>query len=160
AQVVTALFQLLATPVLASALMMLMFDKLFGSNFFLPKGLFLQEDPVGNAGGGHVLLWQHVFWFYSHPAVYILILPGMGIASDLLAPFARKPIFGYKAMVLSMCAIMGLGFIVWGHHMFVSGMSPMMGMTFMVSTMLIALPSGVKVFNWLATLWRGQIRFT
>src|SRR5262245_27862787 len=160
AQVVTALFQLLATPVLASALSMMLFDKIAGSSFFVPKGLFLQDDPVDHVGGGHVLMWQHVFWFYSHPAVYILILPGMGIASDLLATFSRKPIFGYKAVVLSMCAIMGLGFIVWGHHMFVSGMSPMMGMAFMTSTMLIALPSGVKVFNWLATLWKGQIRFT
>jgi cytochrome c oxidase subunit 1 len=160
AQFVTAIFQVLATPVLASALMMLLMDKLIGTTFFLPHGTHTPGDkPIPNTGG-QVLLWQHVFWFYSHPAVYILILPGMGIASDLLATFARKPIFGYKAMVYSMVAIMGLGFIVWGHHMFVSGMNPMVGMAFMVSTMFIALPSGVKVFNWLGTLWGGSIKYT
>jgi cytochrome c oxidase subunit 1 len=159
-QFVTALFQLLATPVLGAAMMLLMMDKLFNTSFFIPRDLVVSEVDAPRSGGGHPLLWQHIFWFYSHPAVYILILPGMGIASELLATFARKPIFGYKAMVISMTGIMGLGFIVWGHHMFQSGMDPRVGMAFMMSTMLIALPSGVKVFNWLATLWGGSIRFT
>ncbi len=161
AQFVTAIFQTLATPVLASATVMLLSDKLLGTSLFLPAGIHLTGDePVAATGGGHPLLWQHIFWFYSHPAVYILILPGMGIASDLIATFARKPIFGYTAMVTSLVGIMGLGFIVWGHHMFMSGMSPAVGMAFMTSTMLIALPSGVKVFNWLGTLWNSSIRFT
>jgi cytochrome c oxidase subunit 1 len=145
---ITAVLQLLATPVLASALLMLLIDRVVGTNFF---------DPTGE---GHPLLWQHIFWFYSHPAVYIMILPAMGIVSDVISTFARKPIFGYKPMVFAIMAIAGLGFIVWGHHMFQSGMNPALGMAFMTSTMLIALPSGVKTFNWLATLWGSQIRFT
>ncbi|HKB16081.1 MAG TPA: cbb3-type cytochrome c oxidase subunit I [Planctomycetota bacterium] len=161
AQFVTAIFQTLATPVLASATVMLLSDKLLGTSLFLPRGIHLTGDePVAATGGGHPLLWQHIFWFYSHPAVYILILPGMGIASDLIATFARKPIFGYTAMVASLVGIMGLGFIVWGHHMFMSGMDPKVGFVFMTSTMLIALPSGVKVFNWLGTLWNSSIRFS
>jgi cytochrome c oxidase subunit 1 len=106
------------------------------------------------------LLWQHLFWFYSHPAVYIMVVPAMGMASDVIAVHARKPIFGYKPMVYSMAAIAGLGFIVWGHHMFMSGMNPALGMTFMVSTIMIALPSAIKVFNWLGTLWGSRIRLT
>ncbi|MBI3269846.1 MAG: cbb3-type cytochrome c oxidase subunit I [Planctomycetes bacterium] len=162
AQFVTSIFQALATPVLASALCLQLVDHLFNASLFLPSGLHITgaDIPVGNSGGGAALMWQHIFWFYSHPAVYILILPGMGLASDLISTFSRKPIFGYKVMVVSMCGIIGLGFIVWGHHMFVSGMNPSVGMAFMVSTMLIALPSGVKVFNWLATLWGGNIRYT
>jgi len=160
AQFITAILQLIATPVLAAALTMLTFERM-GFNFFTPGGLFETGDP-GKAmvhSGGVILLWQHIFWFYSHPAVYILVLPAMGMASDLLSVGARKPIFGYRAMVYSLVAIAGLGFIVWAHHMFVSGMNPSLGMAFMVSTMLIALPSSIKVFNWLGTLWRGQIRF-
>ena len=145
---VTAILQLMATPVLASALGMLLLDRTVGTHFFAP------------AGGGQVILWQHIFWFYSHPAVYIMILPTMGFTSDVLATFARKPIFGYKAMAYSMMGIAGLGFIVWGHHMFQSGMNPTLGTTFMVSTMLIAVPSAIKTFNWLGTLWRGNIHFT
>jgi cytochrome c oxidase subunit 1 len=161
AQIITAVFQALATPALASAACLMLMDKLAGSTFFLPSGLMNADDQlIGGVGGGHPLLWQHVFWFYSHPAVYILILPGMGIASEILATFSRKPIFGYKAMVVAMASIMGLGFIVWGHHMFLSGMSPAMGMGFMVTTMLIAMPSGLKVFNWLGTLWRADLRLT
>jgi len=144
---ITAILQLLATPVLTAALIMLLLDRTVGTLFF-------------TAGAGQPLLWQHVFWFYSHPAVYIMILPAMGMVSDILATFARKPVFGYKPMVYSIAGIAGLGFIVWGHHMFQSGMSPVLGMAFMTSTMMIALPSGVKVFNWLATLWGGQLRFT
>jgi cytochrome c oxidase subunit 1 len=161
AQLVTALFQALATPVLGCAMSLMFMDKVFGTTFFLPTGLHNSDDQlVGGGGGGHPLLWQHIFWFYSHPAVYILILPGMGIASELISAFCRKPIFGYKPMIVSLASIMGLGFIVWGHHMFVSGMSPAMGMGFMVTTMLIALPSGVKVFNWLGTLYRSSIQLT
>ena len=160
-QLITALFQALATPVLGSAMALMFMDKVFGTSFFLPTGLHDNNDQlVGGGGGGHPLLWQHIFWFYSHPAVYILILPGMGIASELLSTFSRKPIFGYKPMVIAMSSIMILGFVVWGHHMFVSGLSPAMGVGFMFTTMLIALPSGVKVFNWLGTLWRGSIEFT
>ncbi|HEY5038103.1 MAG TPA: cbb3-type cytochrome c oxidase subunit I, partial [bacterium] len=161
AQLITALFQALATPVLGSAVSLMFMDKVFHTSFFLPTGLHDSNDQlVGGGGGGHPILWQHIFWFYSHPAVYILILPGMGIASELISTFARKPIFAYKPMVISMSSIMGLGFIVWGHHMFLSGMSAAMGMGFMVTTMLIALPSAVKVFNWLGTLWRSNIHFT
>lgn len=159
AQTVTAVFQVLATPVLASATCILLFDKLLGTTFFLPANVHLGNENVTPTGGGAPILWQHIFWFYSHPAVYILILPGMGIASDLISTFARKPIFGYKAMVMSMVAIMGLGFIVWGHHMFISGMNPILGKAFMLTTMLIALPSAVKVFNWLGTIWNANIRF-
>ena len=112
------------------------------------------------AGGGQPLLWQHLFWFYSHPAVYIMILPAMGMVSDMISTFARKPLFGYKPMVYSIAGIAGLGFIVWGHHMFLSGMNPVLGMTFMVATMFIALPSAIKVFNWLGTIWGAKIQFT
>lgn len=160
AQFITAVFQTLATPMLAAAGSMLLFDRLAGTSFFVPKGVFIGSEPVANTGGGFPLLWQHIFWFYAHPAVYILILPTMGLASDIIATFARKPIFGYRAMVISMASIMGLGFIVWGHHMFLSGLNPRMGMAFMISTVFIALPSGVKVFNWLGTLWGGAIRLT
>jgi len=145
---ITAILQLMATPVLASALGMLLFDRTMGTHFFNP------------AGGGQVLLWQHLFWFYSHPAVYIMILPSMGFVSDIIATFSRKPVFGYKAMVFSLVGIAGLGFIVWGHHMFQSGMNPALGTAFMISTMVIAVPSAIKTFNWLGTLWGGSIRFT
>jgi cytochrome c oxidase subunit I len=162
---ITSILGLLATPVLGSAQIMLFMDRVWGSSFFLPQGLSFGLNEGSNygdyaAGGGHVILYQHVFWFYSHPAVYIMILPTMGIVSDILSVFARKPLFGYRPMVYSIAAIAGLGFIVWGHHMFQSGMNPYLGMTFMLSTMMIALPSAIKTFNWLATLWRGQIQFT
>jgi cytochrome c oxidase subunit 1 len=158
AQFITAILQLLATPVLAGALIMLLCDRMLGTSFFVPGDLLLSDKPVEHSGGS-VILWQHVFWFYSHPAVYILVLPAMGLASDLLAVGARKPIFGYKAMVFSIAGIAGLGFIVWAHHMFVSGMKPSLATAFMIATMMIALPSSIKVFNWLGTLWKGSIRF-
>jgi len=145
---ITAILQLMATPVLASALGMLLLDRTVGTHFFAP------------AGGGHVILWQHLFWFYSHPAVYIMILPAMGFASDIISTFSRKPIFGYHAMAYSLMGIAGLGFLVWGHHMFQTGMNPTLGSAFMVSTMVIAVPSAIKTFNWLGTLWRGNIHFT
>jgi cytochrome c oxidase subunit 1 len=143
----TAILTLLATPVLASALAMLLLDRVLGTTFFL-------------GGVGQPVLWQHIFWFYSHPAVYIMILPAMGMVSDVLSTFARKPLFGYHAMVYAITAIAGLGFIVWAHHMFVTGLNPLLGTTFMISTMLIAVPTGVKVFNWVSTLWRGRIQLT
>jgi len=159
---ITSILTLFGTPVLTSALGMLLFDRHAGTSFFLPAGLLVTSDkiPVGNVGGGQPLLWQHLFWFYSHPAVYIMILPAMGMTSDVLSTFSRKPIFGYRPMVYSMMAIAGLGFIVWAHHMFQSGMNPKLGTAFTVSTLFIALPSAIKVFNWLGTLWRGDIHFT
>jgi cytochrome c oxidase subunit 1 len=126
---------------------MLLFDQTIGTHFF---------DPLA---GGQALLWQHLFWFFGHPEVYILILPAMGMVSDIMANGSRKPIFGYHSMVFAIIGIAFLGWIVWGHHMFMSGMNPMLGSTFMVTTMLIAVPSAIKVFNWMGTMWRGNLRF-
>ena len=159
AMFITAILQAFALPVLTAAGFMQITDRMIGTGFFSPEGLVV-NNSVPASGGGQPLLWQHLFWFYSHPAVYIMILPAMGMVSDIISCFARKPVFGYKPMVYSISAIAGLGFIVWGHHMFVSGMSPFLGMTFMVSTMMIALPSAVKTFNWLGTVWGGKIQFT
>ena len=145
---ITAILLLLALPVLTAALGMLLFDRLGGTHFFLPPG------------GGEPLLWQHLFWFFGHPEVYVLILPAMGIASDVLSTFSRKPIFGYHAMAFSMIGIAFLSWIVWGHHMFQSGMNPMLGMSFMLTTMVIGVPSAIKTFNWLGTLWGGRIQLT
>src|SRR5688500_12818765 len=144
---VTSILVLLAIPILSGAVIMLLFDQTIQTVFFTP------------AQGGQPLLWQHLFWFFGHPEVYILILPAFGIASDVIANGARKPIFGYKMMVASIIAIAFLGWIVWGHHMFQSGMNPTLGTSFMISTMLIAVPSAIKVFNWLGTMFRGNIRF-
>ncbi len=144
---ITAILLLLALPVLTAALGMLFFDRVFATNFFLPAG-------------GMPLLWQHLFWFFGHPEVYILVLPAMGVTSDILSVFSRKPIFGYRAMAYSMIAIAFLSWIVWGHHMFLSGMNPLLGTAFMLTTMVIAVPSAIKTFNWLGTLWGGSIRFT
>jgi cytochrome c oxidase subunit 1 len=143
----TSILVLLAMPVLAGALIMLLFDQTIGTTFFLPET------------GGQPLMWQHLFWYFGHPEVYILILPAFGIVSEVLANGARKPVFGYKFMVGAISAIAFLGWIVWGHHMFMSGMNPLLGATFMVTTMLIAVPTAIKVFNWLGTLWRGNIHF-
>src|SRR6516165_9872198 len=156
---ITAILQAFALPVLTAAGFMQLMDRILGTGFFTPEGLIINNSSI-TAGGGQPLLWQHLFWFYSHPAVYIMILPAMGMVSDIIACFSRKPIFGYKPMAYSLAGIAGLGFVVWGHHMFVSGMNPALGMTFMVSTMMIALPSAIKVFNWLGTLWGGKIQFT
>jgi len=157
---ITAVLQALALPVLTVAILMQLLDKTMGTVFFLPPaGLSFGNWHTGT-GGGQPLLWQHLFWFYSHPAVYIMILPAMGMVSDVLVAFCRKPLFGYKPMVFSMITIAGLGFIVWGHHMFQSGMDPRLGTGFMVATILIALPSAVKTFNWLATVWNARIEFT
>ena len=144
---ITAILLLLALPVLTSAAAMLLFDRTLGTNWFNPSQ------------GGEPLLWQHLFWYFGHPEVYILILPAMGIASEILPVFCRKPIFGYHAMAFSMIGIAFLSWIVYGHHMFVSGMNPMLGLTFTITTMIIAVPSAIKTFNWLGTLWGGRITF-
>ncbi|MFA7232542.1 MAG: cbb3-type cytochrome c oxidase subunit I [Terrimicrobiaceae bacterium] len=145
---ITAILLLFAVPVLSAAAAMLFADLNLGTSFFQP------------AGGGQPLLWQHLFWFFGHPEVYIMILPGMGLASEIISVFSRKPIFGYKAMVYAMMAIGVLGFMVWGHHMFVSGMNLTLSAAFSISTMVIAVPSAIKTFNWLGTVWRGSIEFT
>lgn len=155
---VTSILGLLAFPVLLGAAIMLLFDRHFGTSFFIPGGLILSSKAVPHEGGS-VLMWQHLFWFLGHPEVYILMLPPMGIMSEVIATNCRKPIFGYKMMIASIIAIGGLSFVVWGHHMFMSGMQPGLGSFFMVMTAIIAVPSAIKTFNWLATLWRSQIRF-
>src|SRR5947209_7219405 len=144
---ITAILGLLALPVLSGAAIMLLFDQVLNTHFF------------DTTAGGQALLWQHLFWFFGHPEVYILILPAMGMVSDIIANGSRKPIFGYHSMVFAIIAIAFLGWIVWGHHMFMSGMNPTLGSSFMVSTLVIAVPSAVKVFNWMGTMWRGNIRF-
>jgi cytochrome c oxidase subunit 1 len=155
----TAVLSLLAFPVLLAAGILLFLDRNFGTSFFVPGGLVVAGQAVDHRGGSP-LLWQHLFWFFGHPEVYIAILPGMGAVSQILAVFARKPVFGYRAMVFAIFAIGILGFFVWGHHMFVSGMSPYSAMAFSVLTLAIGVPSALKTFNWLGTLWGGQIRFT
>ena len=157
---ITSILVLLATPVLAGVMLMNLCDHHRLTSFFLPFNWTLSGQIQENSGGGFPLLHQHLFWFYSHPAVYIMIVPAMGMVSDIMAVFARKPVFGYRPMVYAMAAIAFLGFIVWGHHMFQSGMNPTLGTTFAVSTMFIAVPSAIKTFNWLGTLWGGNIRFT
>jgi len=166
AMLLVAVLGLLAFPALVAACLMLIFDRHFGTSFFLPAHLALTSVPLLTPEGaplhqgGAPLLWQHLFWFLGHPEVYILMLPALGFTSDIVASFSRRPIFGYKTMVGAMLAIAGLSFVVWGHHMFISGMNPYLGMAFAVGTILIAVPSAVKVFNWLATLWKARIRFT
>jgi cytochrome c oxidase subunit 1 len=141
----TTALQLLATPVLAAALILLAFDLLAGTTFFNPTG------------GGDPIVYQHMFWFYSHPAVYIMILPFFGVISEVLPVHARKPIFGYRAIAYSSIAISFLGLIVWAHHMFTSGTPGWLRMFFMITSMVIAVPTGIKVFSWLATLWGGKL---
>jgi cytochrome c oxidase subunit I len=156
---VTSILILLAFSILLVALTMLMLDRHAGTSFFIPGGLLVSGKPVDHTGGSP-LLWQHLFWFFGHPEVYIAILPAMGVTSHLLSVFARKPVFGYKAMVGAILAIGGLGFMVWGHHMFVSGMNPHAGFAFSTLTTAIAVPSAIKTFNWVATLYGGKIRYT
>jgi cytochrome c oxidase subunit 1 len=156
---VTAILGLLGFAVLLAAGILLLLDREAGTSFFIPAGLVV-NDQIQNHKGGSPLLWQHLFWFFGHPEVYIAILPGMGVTSQLLSVFARKPIFGYRAMVYAIMSIGFLGFLVWGHHMFMSGMSPYSAMAFSVMTMTIGVPSAIKTFNWIGTLWGGQIRFT
>jgi cytochrome c oxidase subunit 1 len=155
---ITAILGLLAFGVLLSAGILLLMDRNLGTSFFVP--LVTVNGQLTGHKGGSPLLWQHLFWFFGHPEVYIAILPAMGLASQLLSVFSRKPIFGYKAMVYAMLAIGFLGFMVWGHHMFMSGMSPYSAFAFSIMTMCIGVPSAIKTFNWLGTLWGGRIRFT
>jgi cytochrome c oxidase subunit 1 len=145
--VATSVLSLTATPVLTAGLILVALDRLVGTQFFLV------------ASGGDPILWQNLFWFYSHPAVYIMILPGMGIISEVFPVFSRKPIFGYRMIALSSMAIAVLGLTVWAHHMFASGMDPRLRVPYMVSSMVIAVPTGVKIFSWLATMWNGKLRF-
>jgi len=154
---VTAILGLLAFGVLLSAGILLLLDRNMGTSFYVP--LVVVNGQVMGHRGGSPLLWQHLFWFFGHPEVYIAILPGMGVASQLLSTFSRKPIFGYKAMVYAIMAIGFLGFMVWGHHMFMSGMSPYTAFAFSLMTMAIGVPSAIKTFNWLGTIHGGRVRF-
>lgn len=154
----TAILGTLSFPVLVSAVVLLTFDRSFGTSFYL-SDIVIQGQILPNEGGSPIL-WEHLFWFLGHPEVYIAILPAFGIVSEVISTNARKPIFGYQAMVYSLMGIVTLSFLVWGHHMFVSGMSPFLGGVFMITTLLIAVPSAVKTFNYLATLWRGNLQFT
>jgi cytochrome c oxidase subunit 1 len=153
---VTAIIGLLSFPVLVSGFFMLIMDRGLGTSFFLSE-IFIQGEALANVGGSPVL-YQHLFWFLGHPEVYIIILPAMGIVSEVLSVHSRKPIFGYKAMVYSIAAIAFLSFIVWAHHMFMSGVNPFISNFFVVFTLIIAVPSAIKVFNWITTLYGGNIR--
>ncbi|SEG38296.1 cytochrome c oxidase subunit I [Algoriphagus boritolerans] len=154
----TAVIGLLSFPVLFAAALLLVFDRSFGTSFYL-SDIYIGGEALPNTGGSPVL-YQHLFWFLGHPEVYIVLLPALGITSEVIATNSRKPIFGYKAMIISMLGITILSFIVWAHHMFVSGMNPFLGSIFMFLTLIIAVPSAVKVFNYLTTLWRGNLIFT
>jgi len=154
----TAVIGLLSFPVLFAAALLLVFDRSFGTSFYL-SDIYIAGEALPNTGGSPVL-YQHLFWFLGHPEVYIVLLPALGITSEIIATNSRKPIFGYKAMIISMLGITILSFIVWAHHMFVSGMNPFLGSIFMFLTLIIAVPSAVKVFNYLTTLWRGNLIFT
>lgn len=159
AQFVVGILGLLSFPALAAGALLLTFDRSLGTSFFLPAGIFIGDTLMPHEGGTP-LLWQHLFWFLGHPEVYIIMLPAMGFTSDILATFCRRPIFGYRSMVYAIWAIGTLSFLVWGHHMFVSGMSPFLGSLFVVTTLAIAIPSAVKAFNWLFTIARARIQFT
>jgi cytochrome c oxidase subunit 1 len=154
----TAVLGVLSFPVLLSGFVLLIFDRNFGTSFYLSE-IFIGGRALPNVGGS-AILYQHLFWFLGHPEVYIIMLPGMGMASEILSNNSRKPIFGYLAMVISLIGITVLAFLVWAHHMFVTGMSPFLGSIFVLLTLLIAVPSAVKVFNWLTTIWKGNLRFT
>ena len=155
---ITAILGVLSFPVLLSAALLLIMDRSFGTSFYL-SDIIIGGEALHHTGGSPVL-FEHLFWFLGHPEVYIILLPALGIVSEVMSVNTRKPIFGYKAMVGAMLAIAFLSFIVWGHHMFVTGMDPFLGSVFTFTTLLIAIPSAVKVFNYLATLWKGSIRFT
>ena len=155
---VTAIIGVLSFPVLLSAALLLIFDRSFGTSFYL-SDIFIGGELLANQGGSPIL-FEHLFWFLGHPEVYIIILPALGITSEIISTNSRKPIFGYRAMIASIMAIAFLSFIVWAHHMFVSGMSPFLGSVFTFTTLLIAIPSAVKAFNYLTTLWKGNLQFT
>ena len=155
---VTAILGVLSFPVLLSAAVLLMMDRLAGTSFYL-SDIIVGGEMLENHGGSP-LLYEHLFWFLGHPEVYIVLLPALGLSSEIIATNSRKPIFGYRAMIGSILAIGFLSFIVWGHHMFITGMNPFLGSVFVFTTLLIAIPSAVKVFNYLTTLWKGSIIFT
>ena len=154
----TAVLGVLSFPVLLSGLILLLFDRNLGTSFYL-SDIVVNGEILPNEGGS-AILFQHLFWFLGHPEVYIILLPAMGMVSEILSVNSRKPIFGYMAMLGSLFAITILAFLVWAHHMFVTGLNPFLGSIFVLLTLLIAVPSAIKVFNWLTTLWRGNIRFT
>ena len=145
---ITSAIILFAFPAITVGLVLLTFDRVLGANFF----------DVAN--GGNPVLWQHIFWIFGHPEVYILILPAFGIISEVIPTFSRKRLFGYSSMVFATILIAFLGFMVWAHHMFTTGLGNVANALFSISTMLIAVPTGIKIFNWLFTMWGGQIRFT
>jgi len=153
---ITAIIGVLSFPVLLSAALLLIFDRSFGTSFFL-SDIYIAGEVLHYQGGSPVL-FEHLFWFLGHPEVYIVILPAMGLVSEIMATNSRKPIFGYRAMIMSVLAIAFLSTIVWGHHMFISGMNPFLGSVFTFTTLLIAIPSAVKAFNWITTLWKGNLQ--
>lgn len=155
---ITAVIGLLSFPVLFAAALLLVFDRSFGTSFYLSE-IYINGEALPNMGGSPIL-YQHLFWFLGHPEVYIVILPALGITSEIISTNSRKPIFGYRAMIGSILAIAFLSFVVWAHHMFVSGLNPFLGSIFMFLTLIIAVPSAVKAFNYITTLWRGNIVFT
>jgi cytochrome c oxidase subunit 1 len=154
----TAILGLLSFPVLLGAAIFLIFDRSFGTSFYL-SDIYLEGVGALENIGGSPVLYQHLFWFLGHPEVYIILMPALGITSEVISTNARKPIFGYTAMVISLMGISFLSFIVWGHHMFITGMNPFLGSVFMILTLIIAVPSAVKAFNYLTTLWKGNLRF-
>jgi len=155
---VTAILGLLSFPVIASGFFMVLFDRALGTSFFLDE-IYIAGEALTERVGGNAVLFQHLFWFLGHPEVYIIILPAMGIVSEVLSVHARKPIFGYKAMVFSILAIGVLSFLVWAHHMYMTGLNPFISNIFVLFTLIIAVPSAVKVFNWIATIWGGNMRY-
>jgi cytochrome c oxidase subunit 1 len=158
ALLIVAILGVLSLPVLLSCALLLIFDRSFGTSFYL-SDIIINGEALHNTGGSPIL-FEHLFWFLGHPEVYIILLPALGIVSEVISVNSRKPIFGYKAMVGALILIAFLSFVVWGHHMFITGMDPFLGSVFTFTTLLIAIPSAVKVFNYLATLWRANIRFT
>lgn len=155
---VTAILGVLSFPVLFSCALLLIFDRSFGTSFYL-SDIYIGGEALSQTGGSPIL-FEHLFWFLGHPEVYIIILPALGLTSEIISVNARKPIFGYRAMVTSILAIGFLSFIVWGHHMYVTGMNPFLGSVFVFTTLLIAIPSAVKAFNYITTLWKGNIQYT
>jgi cytochrome c oxidase subunit I len=153
---VTAILSLLSAPVLVAAGLLILLDRVAGTSFFVPANLLVGDAKIGHSGGSP-LLWQHLFWFFGHPEVYIAILPGMGIVTTIISVFSRRPIFGRRAMMYATLAIAFLGLLLWGHHMFVSGLSPYSALAFSFLTMAIGAPSAVKTCNWIATAWGGGL---
>ena len=155
---ITAILGVLSFPVLLSAAVLLLMDRSFGTSFYMSD--IVTSSGALDATGGSPILYEHLFWFLGHPEVYIILLPALGMTSEIISTCARKPIFGYRAMIGSMLAIGFLSFIVWGHHMFLTGMNPFLGGVFTFTTLLIAIPSAVKAFNYITTIWKGNVVMT